>query len=56
MTRTYEQLERARDRVDTGDKIVDAHFKTLYDEVIRLRWEFSRADTMAKREKEASDD
>lgn len=36
---TFEQLERQRDRVDTGDKIVDIHLKALYDEIIALRFE-----------------
>lgn len=36
---TFEQLKRQRDRVDTGDKIVDIHLKALYDEIIALRFE-----------------
>lgn len=38
---TFEQLERQRDRVDTGDKIVDIHLKALYDEIIALKWAVS---------------
>jgi hypothetical protein len=38
MTKTFEQLERERDRIDTGNKIVDIHLRSLFDEIIAIRW------------------
>lgn len=43
---TFEQLERQRDRIDTGDKIVDIHLRALYDEIIAIRWAMQNGRTV----------